>query len=127
MQQQGAADGLSPAGSRNRFQRRQEPAVNPSGMVGQFPGRQNDQGQHQAAADASRPALGRRVDAPGSQPGFDMGQALVHDEDDQADEDHGDDHGIEPEHSPPPDEEVSQPFGRSEELDRDQRGPGLGQ
>src|SRR5579883_1066706 len=50
--------------------------------------------------------LSDTVDPPTLQPGFDHRQCLVADKADDSDDDHGDQHGVEPEHLAPPYEEV---------------------
>src|SRR5207248_3794797 len=67
------------------------------------------------------------IDPPALQPGFDHSQRLVADKANDADDDHRDQHRVEPEHLAPPDQEVAQPLGRGQQLDTDQSNPGMGQ
>src|SRR5260363_155287 len=74
-----------------------------------------------------RAALLDTVNPPALQAGFDHGEDLVAHKADHADHDHGDQHGIEPEHLTAPDQEVAESLRRGQQLDADQRNPGVGQ
>src|SRR3954471_10985698 len=65
--------------------------------------------------------------APALEPRLDRPERPVHGEADDADQHHRDDHRVEPEHLPAPDQQVAEPLRGGQELDRDERQPGLGQ
>ena len=124
-----AAGELLEGGGRHRLERRQDARIDGTGAAGDLPGREQHERQDGAAQRTA--GGGGHAGIPSTRQRWSLASTDASRRSmtrpTSADHGHRHDHRVEPEHLPAPDQQVAEPFRGGQQLDGDQRQPGVGE